>query len=154
MKRSSNVPLVVLGTLTALQGCDSGNGELRNVPRNVTEIRQDFYASQEDCRRDWGNDTSACNSSGNSGSSGSGGGGSGSGSSGSSAEKDAKGGRKYAGPRYYWDREIGKPVALSPSGETHIVGSHSSSSLAQSTHVTSISRGGFGSFFHGFSGGG
>lgn len=56
MKRSAAVPLLLLGTLTALTGCGPSMDEVG--------YRQNRYASREDCLRDWGNDERDCRSSG------------------------------------------------------------------------------------------
>jgi len=137
LKRSKCVPLVLLGTLAGIAGCDGGGTQ---------ELRQESYASLEDCHKDWGNDPRDCtraqNSSSSSGSSGGYHGGSGG----------------YFGPRYYWDRSSGHPVAVSSTGETRALTNsfHSRGvpSSARSVSVSSVSRGGFGSSARGFSGGG
>ncbi|MBS0352383.1 MAG: hypothetical protein JSR83_00545 [Proteobacteria bacterium] len=138
MKRSKRIPLLVIGTAGLIAGCDGGG--------DVQELKQDFYAGREACERDWGRDPRNCQEDGGAG----GGHGSGSGARGSSST--------YAGPRYYWDRSAGHPVAVSPSGETRIVSdsylSRGAPSTARGTVVSSVSRGGFGSSAHGFSAGG
>jgi uncharacterized protein YgiB involved in biofilm formation len=98
-----------------------------------TEVRQDAYASRSDCERDWGNDYRNCSSSGG-----------------------GHGG--YYGPRYYWDRSAGYPVAVSPDGETRPVTNsyltRGTPSTARGVTTSTISRGGFGSIARGFSAGG
>ncbi|HEX8988693.1 MAG TPA: hypothetical protein VF816_12105 [Rhodocyclaceae bacterium] len=133
MKRSTYVSLLVLGSVAALA-----------YKNDKVDLQQQEYASREDCVKDWG-DESQCSPTASSYSSGSGGGGGG-------------GGGSYRGPRYYWDHDSGRPMVVSsdggvsPANHSHIGagGSH----IGQSFHVGSISRGGFGGSFHGFSGGG
>lgn len=141
LKRSHEVQLLVIGTLAMLG--------VQYATREKLEVKQNVYASRADCEQDWGNDMRNCSPSENNmtgHSSGSGGGG-------------GHGGG-YAGPRYYWDREIGRPVALSADGDTRILSNsylnRGGSSMAESVHVSSISipRGGFGASGHGFSSGG
>jgi hypothetical protein len=50
-KRSRAVPLILLGTLSLLSGCDSGE---------PAEIKQSTYATREDCMNDWGQDERDC----------------------------------------------------------------------------------------------
>lgn len=57
MKRSAQVRLWVIGTITILAGC-------RDHPNHVMQVSQNTYASQEDCQRDWGNDGRNCHASG------------------------------------------------------------------------------------------
>ncbi|HTY99202.1 MAG TPA: hypothetical protein VMB75_05175 [Rhodocyclaceae bacterium] len=124
MKRSSCVPLLVLGSMLPLGGCDSGA---------AMPLTQQRYLARDDCVRDWGDD-SLCNSNG------------------------AGGGSGYVGPRYYWDRDAGRPVVVSPDGKESVATRSrlgpSGSSIGESFHAGSISRGGFGSFARGFSLGG
>lgn len=140
MKRSRKIPLLVIGTAGLITGCDGGG--------DVQEVRQDFYASREACEKDWGLDPRNCHDDG-------GGSGGGSGYGGSSGSRSNS---TYAGPRYYWDRSAGHPIAVSPSGETRVVSdsylSRGAQSAARGTTVSSVSRGGFGSSAHGFSAGG
>ncbi len=135
MKRSPSVPLLVLGSLAVLEGCSPGN---------TVELKQNRYASLEDCRKDWGDDTQCAPENGNRP------GGNGSGGSG--------GGHFYYGPRYYWDPQTNGPVTVSPSGETRPAsgfrGSSESAMSGESVHAGSISRGGFGSIGRGLSMGG
>lgn len=139
MKRSKKIPLLVIGTAGLLAGC-GGDGD-------VQELKQDFYAGREACEKDWGRDPRNCREEG----------GSGTGSGGSSGIGRGSG-ATYAGPRYYWDRSAGHPVAVSSSGETRVVSdsylSRGAPSTARGTVVSSVSRGGFGSTAHGFSAGG
>jgi hypothetical protein len=48
MKHSKQVPLILLGAVTALTGCGKNN----DLPATA---RQDTYANADDCRKDWGN---------------------------------------------------------------------------------------------------
>ncbi len=118
MRRSAHVQLVLLGTAASLTGCDT-----------PISLQQQSYASQQECRRDWG-DSSDCNSS---------------------------HGGAYYGPRYYWDPERNRPVVVEGDGlERVAVNSRVSAagSLEGATHAAgSISRGGFGGFGRGFGGG-
>jgi hypothetical protein len=143
MKKSRAVPLVLIGTLSLLVGCGNNRDEIMT--------RQNGYASQEECKKDWGSDARDCNKR--------------SGSSGG-----------YVGPRYIWSG--GSPMAVEPDGSTRqlsnsylskpgasstaigsnlspiTVGSNTSAaSVARSSGAT-ISRGGFGGTARGFSGGG
>lgn len=101
-------------------------------------VSQDRYTTQADCAKDWGSEQN-CRQQG----SGSGGGG---GTSG------------YNGPRYYWDRSKGQPVAVLDSGEhrpmpnAHPAGSPLSHS-AGAVPAGTVSRGGFGHFGFGSHGG-
>ncbi len=116
--------------------------------KTIEQLKQDSYASKEDCVRDWGSQQN-CKEDTGSGAHSSGGGGSGGG--GNSVEK------RYYGPRYYWDRSAGHPVVVTDTGQ-HVPmpaahqggrpGSHSIGTM----HVGSVSRGGFGHF--GFRSGG
>lgn len=105
------------------------------------EVKQNQYKSLDDCRRDWGNDPNNCRSQG----------------SGSSFV--------YLGPRYYYDRSAGMPMAIDPNGSTRpVVGSYLSRgvpSMAVGTTMSSariaspsIARGGFGGRAAAISGGG
>jgi hypothetical protein len=118
----------------------------------LEEVRQEFYTSQEDCQHDWGTDDRDCTPVAPNGASG---------SSGASVTHSGGGSGGYYGPRYYWDRENGYPVALGPGGETRVLAnsylSKSAPSFARGNnsvgHVAVV-RGGFGGIAHGFSAGG
>lgn len=112
--------------------------------RSSTEnLQQQVYNSREECERDW-NDASRCSQDANRGSGGGG-------YSGSSA------GHWY-GPRYYWDRDLKRPVQLNADGSTRTIENsritEESGHRANSMSVGRVSRGGFGSSAHGGSGGG
>lgn len=131
MKRSQQVSLVVLGTMgvALFHGCDDG-------PKQ--EVMEPRYASAEDCQRDWGEDPRNCTRSG--GGSGSGGGG-------------------YVGPRYYWDRSQGTPVAVEPDGRQRVltntrITSDLAPPSARGVTTSWVSRGGFGGTGVRMSGGG
>lgn len=132
MKRSSYVPLLLLGTAAGMVGCSSS-----------VDLKQQRYASREDCLRDW-NDEASCQPEQRTGGGGSGGG--------------YWGGREeYRGPRYYWDRDAGRPMVVSADGTVSPapnarIGADGSR-YGQSFHAGSITRRGFGSF-RGFSMGG
>lgn len=130
-KRSRAVPLILLGTLTLLTGCD------RTEP---VEVQQSTYASREDCVADWGQDDRDCRPAGS-----------------------ATGGHYY-GPRYYWHHGGGYPVAMDPDGSKRPLTNSYLNRPGTSTRATGItshgylggtrtSRGGFGGFMRGFSGG-
>lgn len=105
------------------------------------ELTQQVYKSKEDCEQDW-NDGQSCSQSSGGSSHGSGG--------------------RWSGPRYYWDRDLEKPVAINADGSERVIsGSRitpAASGIASGHgegHATgSVSRGGFGSIAHGFSFGG
>ena len=129
MKRSKLVPLIVIGSLTTLAGCG------RDDP---LEVKQQSYRSLDDCKKGWGDERNCSTS--------------------SSARSGGGYGGGYWGPRYYWDRDLGRPVAVGPNGETRVITNARISSGGSMSGFTSragtISRGGFGSFAHGFSMGG
>lgn len=95
------------------------------------ELRQQAYGSADDCRRDW-QDPKDCTPAP---------------SSGSGAHVGG-----YYGPRYFWDGESGRPVAVDPDGTTRAVANshvtHSGSATGTSRVVGSFTRGGFGALGH------
>ncbi len=99
------------------------------------EVSQDQYASLTDCVKDWGSEQH-CKP---------------------APQQGNSGGTfvSYRGPRYYWDRTTGNPVAVLESGVhqqmpgAHPNGSAFSHSIGKLGAGT-VSRGGFGHF--GFSG--
>lgn len=98
-------------------------------------VRQEYYA-KEDCVRDWGDADDYCQET-----------------------ISHSGGRLYYGPRYYWDRDLGKPVEVKSDGSTRVLSdvsnvSDSGSLHAKPEYVGSYSRGGFGSTARGFTAGG
>ena len=98
------------------------------------QLQQQKYTSYEQCRRDWG-DPADCKQS----------------QAGGTAAY-------YFGPRYYWDGNSGRPVAVEPDGTTRgIANSRITSAGSASGGVTeragSFSRGGFGSSARAFGGG-
>lgn len=159
MKRSTSVPLVLIGTMTLLSGCNNrgsgtytfadGNQEYvstADIGGETAVVRQHTYASLDDCRKDWGTNDQDCRPS-----TGGGGGGGGGGAHGGG----------YIGPRYVWNHAGGYPMVLEPNGQlrampaAHIKTAGVSSAARGSTaHAVSVSRGGFGSTAHGFSAGG
>jgi hypothetical protein len=94
-------------------------------------LQQQKYTSLEQCRHDWGDPADCRPYPANGGSAG-----------------------YYFGPRYYWDPNLSRPVAVNPDGTTrgisnaHITGA--GSEVGVTTHAGSFSRGGFGSSGHGF----
>ncbi len=178
MKRSITVPLIFLGTLGGLTYCHNS----ADVPANTeVQVKQDFYASLDDCQRDWGSEAQNCQqalttttvngqdtvTSGYAGSNVA----TGSPNMTTSAGVPS-GSYGYSGPRYFWYRNEsgGYPMAVDPDGKTRpIIGSRIPPSGAQfasqslstrtimPTHMTAskgVVRSGFGSFGRGLSGGG
>lgn len=127
MKKSKCVPLLLIGSMIALTGCE---------PEQNTELKQQSYNSLDDCKKDWAEEHCTSNTSSGTG---------------------VRGGGYY-GPRYYWDRSVGKPIAVSSNGsETEITNSHLTSEYGgtgRSFSAGTVRSGGFGSMAHGFSGGG
>lgn len=121
MKRSKQVPLILLGALTSLAGC----GKPDNLPDNAL---QNSYANADDCRKDWG-DGDRCK-----------------------PAPNAHGGAAFVGPRYYWDRDAGRPMIIE-NGTARAVTSGDASrggpSHATSVDSVPVARGGFGSTAHG-----
>jgi hypothetical protein len=178
MKRSITVPLIFLGTLGGLTYCHNS----ADVPANTeVQVKQDFYASLDDCQRDWGSEAQNCQQalgtttlngqdtviSGYTGTHAA----TGSPNMTTSAGVPS-GAYGYSGPRYFWYRHEsgGYPVAIDPDGKTRpIIGSRIPPSGAQfanqslntrtsmPTHMTAskgVIRSGFGSTGRGLSGGG
>jgi len=99
-------------------------------------LQQQRYTSLDQCRHDWG-DPADCTP---------------------TASSAGGVGYFYYGPRYYWDFNSGRPIAVAPDGTTRsIVGSHITSEGSSvggvTEHAGSFARGGFGSSAHGFGGG-
>ena len=134
MKRSRHISLLVLGTAAVLAGCSD----------NRADIQQHRYANQQDCTRDWG-DQSVCS---------------------------PRAGGGYMGPRYFWNHGGGAPVAVMPDGSERVMRNgalgrglpsvaQSNATVAKGARVgggssvgtASVSRGGFGASAHGSSGG-
>ncbi len=93
-KKSLSVSLVLLGAAGALNGCDDSSRQSDAQWRRA-DLYQSRYESRADCVRDWGDSNQACPQ---------------------SAAHGSSGGVWYYGPRYYWDRSLGGPVAVSQSG--------------------------------------
>jgi uncharacterized protein YgiB involved in biofilm formation len=101
------------------------------------EVRQDLkqqrYSSFDECHRDWG-DPADCR------------------------QSFAVAGQPayYYGPRYYWDPNLARPIAVSADGTTRVVNNAHITSVGSESGVTSrvgsVSRGGFGSSAHSFGG--
>jgi len=127
LKASDYVPLLVIGSVFALNAFSH---------RNDLDVKQQRYASREDCEVDWGAPEYCSRD----------------------ASESSDYHTRYVGPRYYWDRDIGRPIEVLPNGETRALRNTSIGSAGsvrgQSMSVGSYSRGGFGSFSHGFSAGG
>jgi hypothetical protein len=121
MKHSKQVPLILLGAVTALAGCGQGS----NLPATAT---RGTYTNAADCRKDWG-DGDACKPTSN-----------------------GHGGINYVGPRYYWDRNSGRPMVVEDGVARAAAGGEASRGAP--THATSVesvavARGGFGASAHG-----
>lgn len=122
MKRSTEVALWMLG---------AGLGvAVLSDSKTTEQLKQDSYASKEECMQDWGGSPETCQE----------------------APQQSNDTRvRYNGPRYYWDRSAGHPVVVTSSGahqpmpSAHANGTPMSHSLS-SSHVGSVSRGGFGHF--------
>lgn len=133
MKRSHEVLMWMLGLGLGVAALSE--------EKSVEQLKQDSYASKEDCVRDWGGSEENCKEDTSSSSVHYSGGSGGSGS----------GGSRYRGPRYYWDRSSGRPVMVTDSGvhtpmpSAHPGGSAMSHSIG-STPAGSVTRGGFGHF--------
>jgi hypothetical protein len=134
LRRSVSVPLVILGGLT-MGACSRSD---------IVSVQQQVYNSREECERDW-NDSSRCSQDASRGSSGGGY------LTGSSAGN-------WYGPRYYWDRDLKRPVQLNADGSRWAVENsritEDNGRRANSMAVGEVSRNGFGSSAYGGSGGG
>jgi hypothetical protein len=125
MKRSTYVQLILLGSGMGLYAC----GDVRE------DLKQQRYASYDECRRDWGTPTDC-------------------------RQSAAVAGQPvyYFGPRYYWDPNLARPIAVNADGTTRaIANAHITSAGSESgvtSRVGSFARGGFGSSAHGFGLGG
>jgi hypothetical protein len=125
MKHSKQVPLILLGAVTALSGCGQGNG----VPATASRAS---YSNAADCRKDWG-DGDWCRQTPN-----------------------GHGGIAYAGPRYYWDRNAGRPMVVEDGVARAAAGGEASRGApahATSVESVAVARGGFGATAHGGGGG-
>lgn len=133
MKRSVSVPLMILGGLT-MGACNRSD---------IVGLQQQVYNSREECERDW-NDPSRCSQDVNRGSGGGG--------------YSGLGDGRWYGPRYYWDRDLKRPVQLNADGSRWTVENsritENSGNSAHSVKLGEVSRNGFGSSAHGGSGGG
>jgi hypothetical protein len=97
------------------------------------DLQQQRYTSIDQCRHDWG-DPADCK-----------------------PAPGVAGTAYYYGPRYYWDPNIGRPIAVSSDGSTRVISNTSiTSEGSRSGGITaragSFARGGFGSSAHGFGG--
>jgi uncharacterized protein YgiB involved in biofilm formation len=125
MKRSTYVQLILLGSGMGLYAC----GDVRE------DLKQQRYASYDECRRDWGTPTDC-------------------------RQSAAVAGQPlyYFGPRYYWDPNLARPIAVNPDGTTRAIANAHITSAGSASGVTSrvgsFARGGFGSSAHGFGLGG
>lgn len=152
MKRSRAVPLILLGTLSLLTSCGRGDGS------ETAELRQQVYATREDCLNDWGRDERDCQP----------------------VQTGAR--TRYVGPRYFWYHTGGYPVAVDhdgsqrplphaaggrPGARSAAIGTMTSTARVSSRYragglqtggariggARHVSRGGFGGMARGFSGG-
>lgn len=124
--------MAVLGT-AFLSGCMEPAEILANEHRNA-EVKQDTYASKEDCTKDWGNDADDC--------------------------RPMTSGGGYYGPHYFWSHYNNQPYVVTPSGQLRAApNSYVSSGVASRSSGSAVvragvARGGFGSTAHGMSAGG
>jgi hypothetical protein len=62
----------------------------------------------------------------------------------------------YFGPRYYWDPNLGRPMAINADGTTRTINdahiTRTGSLTGITSRVGSVARGGFGASAHGFGG--
>ena len=149
MKRSKQVPLILLGALTSLAGCSRSD-----LPATA---QQGCYATLQDCRDDWG-DTGLCTKA--------------PAAPGAPGVQNAAtpcaatatrptstshGAAFFIGPRYYWDRSAGRPMVVE-DGKVSLAKSGAASRGAPvhetSTHTVAVSRGGFGAHASGHGSGG
>jgi uncharacterized protein YgiB involved in biofilm formation len=97
------------------------------------DLQQQRYGSLDECRHDWG-DPADCRQS-------------------STAIGQPA---YYFGPRYYWDPNLGRPMALNADGTTRVISdahiTRTGSLTGITSRVGSFSRGGFGSSAHRFAG--
>jgi hypothetical protein len=135
MKRSTQVPLILLGALTTLAGCNRAD-----LP---AKAQQGCYATLQDCRDDWG-DTGLCKQA---PAVAVGSGAANPCTSTSRSSSGSHGAAGFIGPRYYWDRNAGRPMVIE-DGKTSLAKSGAASrgapEHAASVHSVSVSRGGFG----------
>lgn len=127
MKHSKQVPLILLGAVTALTGCGK-NGDL------PATARQDTYVNADDCREDWGSGNWCNSTSGGHG-----------------------GGAVYAGPRYYWDSDSRRPMIIENGQARPATGGEEGRggpSHATGSESVAVARGGFGASAHSGEGGG
>ncbi len=137
MKRSKQVPLLILGSLSLLTGCEESG-------INRERINQNSYATIDDCRKDWGQQEN-CEPVRHQG--------------GSGINPLMM---SYLGPRYHWDRSAQRPMVIdgdsirpARSGLASVgAPATARSSTSQSVSIAPAPRGGFGSTARGFSGGG
>jgi hypothetical protein len=98
------------------------------------DLQQQKYTSLDQCRRDWGDPTDCRQSPTVAGQS-----------------------SYYVGPRYYWDPNLGRPIAVAADGTTRSISNAQITSAGSrfggvTASVGSFARGGFGSSAHGFGG--
>jgi uncharacterized protein YgiB involved in biofilm formation len=127
MKHSKQVPLILLGAVTALTGCNRAG----SLPATAQQNR---YSNVADCRKDWGNEN-WCNP----------------------APGGHAGAFVYMGPRYYWDRDAGRAMVIeNGAARPASAGEASRGAPSHATGVESVAvaRGGFGATAHGGEGGG
>jgi hypothetical protein len=103
----------------------AGCSRSSNIPDTAL---QNSYANANDCRKDWG-DGNWCNST-----------------------SSGHAGTVFVGPRYYWDRDAGRPMVIE-NGTARAVttgdASRGAPSRATSVDSVPVARGGFGSTAHG-----
>ena len=121
MKQSTLVQLVLLGSAATVYGAFS------DIKVSLT---QRSYASEADCRADWGTEDDC---------------------------RQLQPDGRYYGPRYYWDSNRNRPVIVGRDGTERIspTARFSSESVAHGVaRPAGFTRGGFGGFGHAFGRGG
>jgi uncharacterized protein YgiB involved in biofilm formation len=131
MKKSRDVPLLIIGTITLLSAC--GKEE---------QVMQNLYANRHECQQDWGDDPRDCNYSGG------GGYGGGGGYSGPRYIWDHKTGRPYAVDADGSTRALRNAAVMQGTPGQAVKG------RAMLVRHSTVTRGGFGFSSRGFSSGG
>jgi hypothetical protein len=165
MKRSKQVPLILLGALTSLTGCSRSD-----VPATA---QQGCYTTMQDCGDDWG-DTALCklapgapagsvapDAAAAAAAAGPNAAGpcrpAPAGATSTGSTSTSHGGAMFIGPRYYWDRGAGRPMVVE-DGRVSLAKSGAASRgppvHAISTHTVAVARGGFGAHGGGHGSGG
>lgn len=92
------------------------------VRDNRIALSQHSYGSEADCRADWGSEDTC---------------------------RQPDGNGQFHGPRYYWDRNLNRPVIVEPNGTERVSATarlQSEASAHGAARAVGYARGGFGSF--------